>query len=104
MVTYNNVLRALADPTRRSLFDRLRAGPKSVGELAVEMPVSQPAVSQHLRVLRGAGLVDVRRDGARRIYSVSSTGLEVLRAYIASFQTDGLEALADPPNWGGTDE
>lgn len=82
------------------MFDRLRAGPKSVGELAVEMPVSQPAVSQHLRVLRDARLVDVRQQGARRIYSVSSTGLEVLRDYIESFRTDVLGAFADTPNQG----
>ncbi len=72
------------------MFDRLRAGPKSVGELAAEMPVSQPAVSQHLRVLRDARLFYVRQQGARRIYSVSSTGLEVLRAYIEPFRTDVL--------------
>lgn len=88
------------------MFDRLRAGPKSVGDLAAAMPVSQPAVSQHLRVLRDAGLVDVRQQGTRRIYRVSFAGLEVLRAYIESFWTDILGASADTPNQegGGRDE
>ena len=80
------------------MFDSLREGPKSVGELAVQTPVSQPAVSQHLRVLRNARLVDVRQQGARRIYSVSFSGLGVLQAYIASFQADVAEAHADPPS------
>ncbi len=83
------------------MFERLRAGPRSVGELAAEMPVSQPAVSQHLRVLRDARLVDVRQEGTRRIYRVSSTGLEILRAYVESFWTDVLGAFAESPNQGG---
>ncbi len=85
------------------MFERLRAGPRSVGELAAEMPVSQPAVSQHLRVLRDARLVDVRQEGTRRIYRVSSTGLEILRAYVESFWTDVLGTFAESPNQGGRD-
>ena len=75
---------ALADHTRRSVFDLLCRSPRAVGELAAELPVSRPAVSQHLKVLKGAGLVREEADGARRIYSVEVESLEPLRKYIES--------------------
>ena len=73
---------ALGDPTRRAIFERLRTGDRSVGEIARDMPVSRPAVSQHLRVLKEAGLVSDRQEGTRRIYQVDRTGLAELRAYV----------------------
>jgi DNA-binding transcriptional ArsR family regulator len=93
-MTYGKALEALSDPTRRAIFEQLRSGPRSVGELAAGRAVSQPAVSQHLRVLLEARLVRVRRDGRRRIYSVSVEGLESLRAYVDSFWSDVLQAFA----------
>jgi DNA-binding transcriptional ArsR family regulator len=84
---------ALADPTRREVFERLRRGPRPVGELARDLPVSRPAVSQHLRVLKEAGLVSERREGARRLYNVNGAGLEELREYIEGFWGDALEAF-----------
>jgi DNA-binding transcriptional ArsR family regulator len=85
---------ALGDPTRRAIFERLRGGPRSVGELAAALPVSRPAVSQHLRVLREAGLVTERRNGTRRIYRIEPQGLAELRDYIESFWDDALAAFA----------
>ena len=76
---------ALGDPTRRAIFERLRAGPLAVGELAAGLPVTRPAVSQHLKVLREAGLVRDRRDGTRRIYRLDPSGLDDLRAYFEAF-------------------
>jgi DNA-binding transcriptional ArsR family regulator len=84
---------ALGDATRRAIFERLREGPLAVGELARGLPVSRPAVSQHLRVLKDAGLVSDRRDGTRRLYRVEPRGVAVLRAYFDSFWTDALAAL-----------
>jgi DNA-binding transcriptional ArsR family regulator len=81
---------ALGDPTRRAIFERLRQGPRSVGELAEGLPVSRPAVSQHLRVLKEAALVSERRDGTRRIYSLNPGGLQELRAYFDRFWDDML--------------
>ena len=75
-------LEALGDPTRRAIVDRLRAGPAAVGAIAAELPVSRPAVSQHLRVLEGAGLVTHETVGTRHIYRVELDGLGELRAYI----------------------
>ena len=85
MTTNFDIFRALADPTRRALFERLREGPKSVGELGSGLPVSQPAVSQHLRVLRGAQLVEVRQQGKRRIYRFNPAGLDAIRRFVDSF-------------------
>ena len=93
MITYQQTLSALADPTRRDIFERLRLTPSSVGELAAGLPVSRPAVSQHLRVLRKAGLVEPRKAGTRRIYSVELRGLKELRDYLDGFWTDVLEAF-----------
>jgi DNA-binding transcriptional ArsR family regulator len=87
------VLAALADPTRRRVLEGLRAGPRSVGEIARDLPVTQPAVSQHLRVLREAGLVTERRQGTRRLYRVDLDGLSTLRRYLDGFWDDALEAF-----------
>jgi DNA-binding transcriptional ArsR family regulator len=91
--TYLNGFSALADPTRRAIFERLARGPLAVGELADEFPVSRPAVSQHLRVLKNAGLVVHTRDGNRRIYRVDPRGVEAMRAYFDSFWSDALGAF-----------
>lgn len=82
MDTYQQTLAALADPTRRAILELLRDGPLTVGELADEMPVSRPAVSQHLAVLRSAQLVSEEREGTKRIYSANAEGLAALRAYL----------------------
>ncbi len=94
MGTNGIVLDALGDWTRRQIFDALRGGPRSVGELAARVPVSRPAVSQHLRVLKDAGLVVDRKDGARRIYSVDPNGLAGIRAYFDSFWDEALGRFA----------
>jgi DNA-binding transcriptional ArsR family regulator len=80
-MAYASALDALGDPTRREIFELLQRGPRAVGELAAELPVSRPAVSQHLRVLKDAGLVSERRNGTRRIYRVDPRGLDELRSY-----------------------
>jgi DNA-binding transcriptional ArsR family regulator len=85
-------LTALADPTRREIFERLADRPRPVGELARELPVSRPAVSQHLKVLKEAGLVIDRSAGTRRIYSVDPEGLDALRAYLDTFWNRSLAA------------
>jgi DNA-binding transcriptional ArsR family regulator len=82
VTTYGKALEALADPTRRAIVDRLRRGAAAVGEIAEELPVTRPAVSQHLRVLEGAGLVSHEAVGTRHIYRVELDGLGELRAYI----------------------
>ncbi len=84
---------ALGDGTRRQILERLRRGPMAVGELAQGLPVSRPAVSQHLRVLKGAGLVAERRDGTRRLYRVDTDGLAEVREYFESFWADVLAAF-----------
>src|ERR1700752_3895625 len=86
-------IEALADPTRRAVFERLRRGPLPVGKLAHGLDVSRPAVSQHLRVLEDAGLVRARREGTRRIYSVEIRGLDELRHYLDAFWNDALAAF-----------
>jgi DNA-binding transcriptional ArsR family regulator len=87
------VLAALADPTRRTVFERLRRGPASVGEVAADLPVSRPAVSQHLKVLKLAGLVIDRPSGARRVYYIDPDGLGELRRWLDQFWDDALEAF-----------
>ena len=87
------VIAALADPTRRAVFELLRDGPRPVGELARGLPVSRPAVSQHLRALKRAGLVTERKEGTRRLYQVDPSGLEALRTYFDEFWTDALAAF-----------
>src|ERR1700741_4264187 len=96
-MTYSTTLTALADPTRRALYERLRSREHAVGELAKMMRVSQPAVSQHLRVLRGARLVRERREGTRHYYSASQEGLAALGGYIESLWDDVLAAYAASP-------
>ena len=90
---YQNALAALADPTRRAVFERLRAGPLAVGEIAARLPVSRPAVSQHLRALKEAGLVRHEADGARRLYEIDPKGLGALRAWLDRFWDDSLAAF-----------
>jgi DNA-binding transcriptional ArsR family regulator len=82
---------ALGDPTRRAIFERLASGPSAVGDLARDFPVSRPAVSQHLKVLKDAGLVTDRALGTRRIYEVYPPALEALRTYLDSFWTTALD-------------
>lgn len=98
MITNGHPLDALGDPTRRQVFELLRSGPRSVGELAAELPVSRPAVSQHLRVLEAAGLVTHRRNGTRHLYELDSAGVSVLRDWVDGFWSDALarfKAVAD---------
>lgn len=93
MATYADALDALGDPTRRAIFERLRKRPTSVGELADGLPVSRPAVSQHLRVLREAGLVTETRQGTRRIYRIDADGVVALRTAFDAFWNDALAAF-----------
>jgi DNA-binding transcriptional ArsR family regulator len=86
-------LAALGDPTRRAIFERLADRPRAVGELAREFPVSRPAVSQHLKVLKDAGLVIDRRAGNRRIYQLDPEGVGALRAYLDQFWNRALAAF-----------
>jgi DNA-binding transcriptional ArsR family regulator len=86
---------ALGDPTRRAIFERLAGGPRAVGELAAEFPVSRPAVSQHLKVLKEAGLVVDEADGSRRVYRVNAAGVEAMRAYLDLFWSDALAAFTE---------
>jgi DNA-binding transcriptional ArsR family regulator len=83
-------LGALGDPTRRAILERLAGHPSAVGELADHLPVSRPAVSQHLKVLKDAGLVTSRSDGTRRIYRVEPGGLAELRSYLDRFWDNAL--------------
>jgi len=92
-MAYETALAVLADPTRRKVFERLRTGPRAVNALAAGLPVSRPAVSQHLRVLKEAGLVEERSEGVRRIYSVRREGLFELREWLDSFWGDALDAF-----------
>lgn len=92
-MAYADAIQALGDPTRRTVFERLREGPRSVGELARGLPVSRPAVSQHLRVLKEAGLVRERREGTRNYYSVNGDGLADLREYFEGFWDEALTAF-----------
>lgn len=95
MIAYDTVLDALADKTRRRILEELRVSPQAVGQLAKLLPVSQPAISQHLRVLREAGLVTPVADGTRRIYHLSPAGLRTLRAYVDSFWSEALAAFSN---------
>jgi DNA-binding transcriptional ArsR family regulator len=94
-MAYQDPMDALGDRTRRSIFDMLRNGPLAVGEIAGELPVSRPAVSQHLRVLKEAGLVTERRNGTRRIYRVDPDGVATLRAYFDEFWNEALAAFKE---------
>jgi DNA-binding transcriptional ArsR family regulator len=92
-MTYGDAIAALGDPTRRAIFELLRRGPRPVNELASEFPISRPAVSQHLRVLKDAGLVRERRDGTRHFYSMNGDGLAELREYVESLWEEALDAF-----------
>jgi DNA-binding transcriptional ArsR family regulator len=92
-MTYGNALSALADPTRRHVFERLKSGPHAVGEIARGMPVSRPAVSQHLKVLKEAGLVSDRPEGTRRVYYIDPQGLGALRKWLDQFWDEALAAF-----------
>jgi DNA-binding transcriptional ArsR family regulator len=89
-VTYQSAFLALADPTRRRVFEELRRGPRSVGVIAARMPVSRPAVSQHLAVLKKAGLVGDRAEGTRRVYYIDPMGLASIRIWLDQFWDDAL--------------
>jgi DNA-binding transcriptional ArsR family regulator len=93
MAYANAPFQALADPTRRLVFERLAGGGKSVGELAQGLPVSRPAVSQHLKVLKDAGLVTDEADGTRRVYHIDPNGLGALRAWLDQFWMAALDAF-----------
>ena len=92
-MTYGKTLQCLSDPTRRRVFEKLRSGPQSVGVLARGLPVSRPAVSQHLKVLKDAGLVGDRSEGARRVYYIDPQGLGELRRWLNGFWSDALESF-----------
>jgi DNA-binding transcriptional ArsR family regulator len=100
-MAYAYALTALADPTRRRVFEKLRAGPRSVGAIAAGLPVSRPAVSQHLKVLRSAGLVDDRAVGTRRVYFIDPRGLGELRAWLDQFWDRSLAAFQAEVERGG---
>ncbi|MGH8970667.1 MAG: ArsR/SmtB family transcription factor [Actinomycetes bacterium] len=95
MTNESVVFAALGDPTRRAVLERLREGQRSVGQIAADLPVTQSAVSQHLRVLREAGLVSERREGARRLYRVDLDGLGELRGYVDGFWDAALASFRD---------
>jgi DNA-binding transcriptional ArsR family regulator len=96
VVTYEvDQWRALGDPTRRAIFERLAAHPRAVGELARELPVSRPAVSQHLKVLKRAGLVADLAVGTRRVYRLDPDGLGALRAELERFWTQALATFKE---------
>jgi DNA-binding transcriptional ArsR family regulator len=106
-MAYGEAMAALADPTRRAVFERLRRGPRPVVEIARGLPVSRPAVSQHLRVLKDAGLVRERREGTRNFYSVNGDGLAELREYFDEVWDEALAAFkqaAENYEKGATDE
>jgi DNA-binding transcriptional ArsR family regulator len=103
-MAYGEAMAALADPTRRTVFERLRGGPRPVVEIARGLPVSRPAVSQHLRVLKDAGLVRERREGTRNFYSVDGDALAELREYFENFWEEALAAFKEAAEKGATDE
>src|SRR5262249_46827790 len=93
-MAYGTALAALADPTRRRVFERLKSGPKAGGAIARGMPVSPPAGSPHLKVLKGAGLVAARPEGPRRVYYIDPDGLGALRKWLDQFWDEALAAFA----------
>jgi|SRR6478735_7888956 DNA-binding transcriptional ArsR family regulator len=92
-MAYGSALAALADPTRRRVFERLKKGPRAVSEVARGLPVSRPAVSQHLKALKEAGLVADRPEGTRRVYFIDPQGLGELRRWLDQFWDDALAAF-----------
>ncbi|MEX0300498.1 MAG: ArsR/SmtB family transcription factor [Kordiimonas sp.] len=93
-MAYEDIFTALADQTRRHIFEALRDQPQTVGQLAEHQPVSRPAVSQHLKVLQDANLVSVEPRGTSRLYSIRREGLSELRDYLDSFWSDALSAYS----------
>ena len=93
MAYATEALTPLADPTRRLLMERLRGGPRAVGELARGLPMSRPAVSQHLKVLKNARLVTDRAEGTRRVYQIDPSGLGEIRRWLDQFWDTSLEAF-----------
>ena len=92
-MAYAQALQALGDSTRRAVLEQLREGPRAVGEIADRLPVSRPAVSQHLRVLKEAGLVTERRNGTRHLYRLDPDGLDELRGYLEGFWEEALASF-----------
>lgn len=103
MPALDDVFLALSDPTRRAIFERLAGGPRSVGGLAAGLPVSRPAVSQHLKVLKGAGLVVDRAEGTRRYYALSPAGLDTLRVWLDRFWDGALAAFKEAAEAAGAE-
>ena len=103
-MAYVTALSALADPTRRAVFERLRAGPRGVGEIAATLPVSRPAVSQHLKVLKEAGLVADEAHGTARIYRIHAEGLRELRDWLDGFWDDALASFKEHAESGEKNE
>lgn len=97
-MAYHSALKSISDPTRRSVLEQLRSGPQAVGEIAKKLPVSRPAVSQHLKVLKDAGLVKDRSEGARRVYYIDPEGLGELRRWLDEFWGDALASFAKEVN------
>jgi DNA-binding transcriptional ArsR family regulator len=93
MANHSIAFAALADPTRREIFERLARAPRAVGELASELPVSRPAVSQHLKVLKDAGLVIHETQGTRNVYEIDPNGLGELRAWLDQFWAEALDSF-----------
>jgi DNA-binding transcriptional ArsR family regulator len=93
-MAYGSALTALSDPTRRLVFERVLGAPRAAGEIAAGLPVSRPAVSQHLRVLKEAGLITERRAGTRRLYAANPQALGELRAYVEAMWHDALAGIA----------
>ena len=94
MANASHAFVALSDPTRRAVFEKLASGPRAVGEIARGLPVSRPAVSQHLKLLKEAGLVTDRSEGTRRIYQIDPAGLGAMRAWLDQFWESALAAFA----------
>lgn len=94
MVAYQEAFAALGDPTRRAIFELLGDGARPVGDLARRLPISRPAVSQHLRVLKDAGLVLDRADGTRRLYRLNPEGVGAMRSYLDRFWDQALAGFA----------
>jgi DNA-binding transcriptional ArsR family regulator len=94
-MAYGKALQCLSDPTRRQVFEKLRSGPQPVGVLAHGLPVSRPAVSQHLKALKAAGLVNDRSEGTRRVYYIDPQGLGELRRWLDRFWDEALTSFKD---------
>jgi DNA-binding transcriptional ArsR family regulator len=91
-MTYDDAFSALGDKTRKAVFERLRRGPQTVGALAAGLPVSRPAISQHLKILKEAGLVALQADGTRRLYRIDGSGLSGLRDYLQAVWSEAVAA------------